>query len=155
MKFLVFSDSHKYTNGMDKAIEKHKDITHIIHCGDVADDCEYLEMIYGKTHSLCFVCWNNDFFSPYPVSRVFKYDGKTVYITHGHKERVKGSLDVLFATGKKNAANICIYGHTHTQHYEEKDGIILLNPGSIGYIKEEYAIIDIKKDGIEVEMCRI
>ena len=155
MKFLVFSDSHKYTNGMDKAIEKHKDITHIIHCGDMADDCEYLEMVYGRTHSLCFVCGNNDFFSHYPFSRIFKYNGKTVYITHGHKERVKGSLDTLFVTGKKNNADICIYGHTHVQYYEKRDGIILLNPGSIGYIKEEYAIIDITKENIDVELCRV
>lgn len=155
MKFLVFSDSHKYTNGMDKAIEKHKDITHIIHCGDVAEDCEYLEMIYGRTHSLCFVCGNNDFFSSYPLSRVFTYEGKSVYITHGHKERVKGSLEALFVTGKKNMADICIYGHTHVQHCEDRDDIILLNPGSIGYIKEEYAIIDIKKDGIDIELCKL
>lgn len=155
MRFLVFSDSHKYTNGMDKAIEKHKDITHIIHCGDMADDCEYLEMIYGKTHSLCFVCGNNDFFSSYPLSRYFKYEGKTAYITHGHKERVKSSMDTLFVAGKKNNADICIYGHTHVQRYENRDGIILLNPGSIGYIREEYAIINIKKDNIDVELCRI
>lgn len=155
MKFLVFSDSHKYTNGMDKAIEKHKDITHIIHCGDVADDCEYLEMIYGRTHSLCFVCGNNDFFSSYPLSRLFKYEGKTVYITHGHKERVKSSLDALFVTGKKNNADICIFGHTHEQHFEERDGIILLNPGSIGYIKEKYAIIDVTKENIKIELHRI
>lgn len=155
MKFLVFSDSHKYTSGMDKAIEKHKDITHIIHCGDVADDCEYLEMVYGKTHSLCFVSGNNDFFSSYPLSRCFKYEGKTVYITHGHKERVKGSLDLLLATGKKNCADICIFGHTHTQHFEEIDGLILLNPGSIGYIKEEYAIIDVTKENIDIEFCRV
>ncbi len=155
MKFLVFSDSHKYTNGMDKAIEKHKDINHIIHCGDISDDCEYLEMIYGKTHSLCFVCGNNDFFSHYPLLRCFKLEGKTVYITHGHKERVKGSLDALFVSGKKNNADICIFGHTHTQYLEKRDDIFLLNPGSIGYIGEEYAIVDIKKEGIEIELCKL
>ena len=155
MKFLVFSDSHKYTNGIDKAIEKHKDIKHIIHCGDVADDCEYLEMVYGRTHSLCFVCGNNDFFKSYPLFRTFKCKGKTVYISHGHKERVKGSLDVISVVARKNNADVCIFGHTHSQYYSEKDGLILLNPGSINYSKEEYAVIDIKKDRVDVELCKL
>lgn len=154
MKFLVFSDSHKSTNAMDKAIERHKDITHIIHCGDVADDCEYLEMIYGRTHSICAVCGNNDFFLHYPLSRIIKCEGHLIYVTHGHKERVKSGLYSLKAVAKASGADMCIFGHTHTQHYEEDDGVKFLNPGSIGYIKQEYAIIDITKKEIDVELFK-
>ena len=154
MKFLVFSDSHKATNGMDKAIERHPDITHIIHCGDVADDCEYLEMVYGRTHSICAVCGNNDFFTHYPFERIVKCEGKLIYVTHGHKERVKSGLYNLKAKAKQANADMCIYGHTHTQFYEN-DGVHILNPGSIGYINEEYAVIDVNKDGITVELYKI
>lgn len=154
MKFLVFSDSHKSTNGMDKAIERHKDITHIIHCGDVADDCEYLEMVYGRTHSICAVCGNNDFFSHYPLERIIKCEGHMIYVTHGHKERVKSGLYGLKAKGKEKNVIMCIFGHTHEQFYENDD-IHILNPGSIGYIKEEYAVIDINKDEIKVSLYKI
>ena len=154
MKFLVFSDSHKSTNGMDKAIKHHKDITHIIHCGDVADDCEYLETVYGRTHSICAVCGNNDFFSHYPFERIMKCEGHKIYITHGHKERVKSGLYTLKTKGKELNATMCIFGHTHEQFYENVD-IQLLNPGSIGYIKQEYAVIDINKNGIKVSLYRI
>lgn len=155
MKFLVFSDSHKSTNGMDMAIEKHKDITHIIFCGDVEDDREYLEMIYGRTHSICAVCGNNDFFSSTPLSRIMKCEGHNIYITHGHKEKVKSTLSLLETTGRTSGADMCIFGHTHTQYYEEKEGIILLNPGSIGYYKREYAVIEINKDGIKSELFKL
>lgn len=155
MKFLVFSDSHKSTNGMDMAIEKHKDITRIIFCGDVEDDREYLDMIYGRTHSICAVCGNNDFFSSTPLKRVMKCEGHNIYITHGHKEKVKSTLSLLESTGRTIGANMCIFGHTHTQYYEEKEGMILLNPGSIGSYRREYAVIDIIKDKIQVSLLSI
>lgn len=155
MKFLVFSDSHRTTNSMDKAIEKHKDITHIIHCGDVEDDCEYLEMVYGRTHAICSVCGNNDFFSSSPLKRIIKCEGNLIYVTHGHKERVKGSLCELKRAALAENADFCIYGHTHIQHYEEDENIKLLNPGAIGYPKEEYAVIDVTKNGIDVELHKL
>ncbi len=154
MKFLVFSDSHRQTNPMDKAIEKHKDITHIIHCGDVADDCEYLEMVYGTTHSICAVCGNNDFFSHYPVMRIIKCEGHIIYLTHGHKEHVKSGFYNLKFSAKEKGADMCIFGHTHTQVLENEDGIIILNPGSIGY-RDEYAVIDVTKDKINFEILKI
>lgn len=155
MKFLVFSDSHKSTNGMDIAIERHKDITHIIHCGDIVEDCEYLEAVYGRTHSICAVCGNNDFFSRYPLNRIIKCEGKNIYVTHGHKEHVKSGTYTLLSKTREINADMAIYGHTHEQHYEEIDGINMLNPGSIGYLKQEYAVIDITKDKISVEMYKI
>ncbi len=154
MKFLVFSDSHKSTNGMDKAIELHKDITHIIHCGDVADDCEYLEMVYGKTHAICSVCGNNDFFSRYPFNRIIKCEGHLIYVTHGHKERVKLDLSFLKSIAMEKGASMCIFGHTHEQFYENDD-MHILNPGSIGYIKQEYAVVDVNKREIKVSLYKI
>ena len=154
MKFLVFSDSHHTTNGMDEAISRHKDITHIIHCGDVADDCEYLEMVYGRTHSICAVCGNNDFFSRYPTNRTIKCEGRLLYVTHGHKERVKSGLYILKTLAPKNNADMCIFGHTHTQFYENTDNLHILNPGSIAY-KEEYAVIDVTKKYIKVFLYKL
>jgi len=152
MKFLVFSDSHRNTTPMDRAIEKHKDITHIIHCGDVEEDCEYLEMIYGRTHSICSVCGNNDFFTSTPLNRIIKCEGHNIYLTHGHKERVKSSLDYLKAVARSKNADMCIYGHTHQQHYENDNGLLVLNPGSINYSGQEYAVIEVSKSGIKVEL---
>lgn len=155
MKFLVFSDSHKSTNGMDRAIEKHKDITHIIHCGDVEADREYLEMVYGRTHAICAVSGNNDFFTTTPLNRVIKCEGHLIYVTHGHKERVKSSLYGLIDAAKVQGADFCIYGHTHIQNYEEINGIKVLNPGSVGYMKQEYAVIEVTKNGIKVELYKL
>ncbi len=155
MKFLVFSDSHEYTNGLDYAIEKHKEIRHIIHCGDMACDIEYLEMVYGKTHSICGVCGNNDFRAADPFQRIFTAEGHKIFVTHGHKERVKASLYPLRKAVLDAKCSVGIFGHTHQQFLEESDGVLLLNPGSIGYFKQEYAILNIEKNDIKVDLMKL
>lgn len=155
MKFLVFSDSHNYTNAMDIAIEKHKDIMRIIHCGDMAEDIEYLNHVYGATHSICAVCGNNDYSSPDPFFRIMKLGKQNIYLTHGHREHVKQSLYSIEEEAKKNECIIGIFGHTHKQFFEKKDDFYLLNPGSIGYFKQEYAVIKIENDNIDVKLLKI
>ncbi len=155
MKFLVFSDSHEYTNGMDEAIEKHKDITRIIHCGDMASDVYYLESVYGRTHSICAVRGNNDFSSPEPLSRVAKAEGHKIFITHGHRQHVKSGLYELFNTTKAEDCDVCVFGHTHSQFYECKDGVHILNPGSIGYFKRQYAVIEVLENSVDVKLFNL
>jgi len=155
VKFLVFSDSHEYTNGLDYAIEKHKDIKHVIHCGDVSADVEYLHYVYGISHSICAVCGNNDYRRDEPYFRVIPCEGHKIYVTHGHKEHVKQTLYTITNTAKVHACDICLFGHTHVQFFENRDGMYLLNPGSIGYFKMEYAILEIEKDKIEISLHKI
>lgn len=152
MKFLVFSDSHNYTNGMDFAIEKHPDIKRIIHCGDVAVDIEYLQDVYGRTHTICAVCGNNDFSRNEPYKRIFPIEGHRIYVTHGHREHVKQTLYTLTAAAREEKCDVCIFGHTHIPLHEECDGITLLNPGSIGYFGMRYAVLIITADTVEITL---
>ena len=140
---------------MDLAIQKHKNIKYIIHCGDVAADIEYLEYVYGTSHCICSVCGNNDFFTNEPYLRIFPYEGHRVYVTHGHKESVKQGLYTLSVAARKAECDICIYGHTHIQNYKEENGMIYLNPGSIGIKKQEYAIISIEKDDVKISLHKL
>lgn len=140
---------------MDYAIEKNSDIRHIIHCGDVSADIEYLDHVYGATHSICGVCGNNDYISHEPYNRIITVKNKRIYVTHGHREHVKSSLYTLKSNALSNNCEICIYGHTHTQFTEQKNDLIVLNPGSIGYVSYEYAIIDVKNDGVDIKLMKL
>ena len=155
MKFLVFSDSHEYTNGMDNAIDLHKEINHIIHCGDMASDIEYLRQVYGATHSICGVCGNNDFSASDPYFRMIMSEGHRIYVTHGHREHVKSSLYMLKSNAASNNCDICIFGHTHTQLLEQNDGLTVLNPGSVGYFRREYAVIDVVQNNVSVKLYKL
>ena len=155
MKFLVFSDSHEYTNGMDFAIKKHKDIRHIIHCGDVEADVEYLEHVYGTTHAICAVCGNNDYSRSTPYSRIIPVEGHRIFVSHGHREHVKQTLYTISRMAEGENCDICIFGHTHIQFTEKDNGLILLNPGSIGYFRTEYAILEVEKEAVNVYLEKI
>ncbi len=119
MKFLVFSDSHNYTNGFDISIEKHPEIKHIIHLGDMAEDVEYLEMIYGRTHAIVSVLGNNDFFSTTPLTHIIPISGHKIFLSHGHKFSVKQTKHVIKRHAKASGCDICLFGHTHEQFLKE------------------------------------
>lgn len=155
MKFLIFSDSHNYTNGMDYAIENHKDIHHIIHCGDMAADIDYLHAVYGVSHSICGVCGNNDFIANEPLKRIIPYKTNKIYVTHGHREHVKASLYELKSEASSSGCNICIFGHTHQQFFATESGLTIFNPGSIGYFKQEYAIMEITENKVDVLLKKL
>lgn len=59
-------------------------------------------------------------------------DGRRIYVTHGHGY----SIDKL---PQLNAGDVLIQGHTHVPVADIKDGIYVLNPGSISLPKENYA----------------
>lgn len=66
-------------------------------------------------------------------------EGHAIFMTHGHVY----SPDKLPVLKKKSAF---LYGHTHIPEAEEKDGILLLNPGSVSLPKNDcpptYGLLD-------------
>ena len=66
---------------------------------------------------------------PFPVlsdSAIVFADGHRILMTHGHRETPeshRGGIDAIFS------------GHTHIPVLERKDGIIMLNPGSVSIPK--------------------
>ena len=142
MILLVFSDSHGTTYGMDEAIEKEEVINGIIFCGDVAADATYLRKRYPNI-PICAVCGNNDYFCDDPYVRMPTYDGIKMYVTHGHKERVKSGFSTLLFLAKQNECSVCLFGHTHQALVETVDGITLINPGSFRSSNGTYAKLEI------------
>ncbi|MBQ3416384.1 MAG: phosphodiesterase [Ruminococcus sp.] len=53
---------------------------------------------------------------------------RLVYLTHGHHFNINSLLPL-------QKGDILIYGHTHIPLYEEREGILCLNPGSVSIPK--------------------
>ena len=78
----------------------------------------------------------------YPImsdySTVF-YNKKRIFVTHGH---VYNQIDMP----KLSKGDVFISGHTHIPVAEERDGIFMLNPGSITLPKQNnpnsYAVLE-------------
>lgn len=149
MKILVFSDSHNMLSEMERAIEKHN-CDHIIFLGDCASDAETL-MRYYPQKAIAAVKGNNDFFSDLPERITPTYEGHKVYCCHGHTHRVKSSLLSLSYAARSEGCDVALFGHTHLQFASEEDGILFLNPGSVGF-KGNYAILTLEK-GKKPEFC--
>ena len=56
-------------------------------------------------------------------------DGKTIYITHGHKLDDKNTLML-------NAGDVLLCGHTHIPACEKRGSYTYMNPGSVSIPKE-------------------
>ena len=64
---------------------------------------------------------------------------RMIYATHGHVYNEKNLPPM-------KPGDILLHGHTHVLRAEEKDGIVILNPGSVSIPKEgnppTYAVLD-------------
>ena len=80
---------------------------------------------------------NNDFFSYLPAEEEFWIGKKKVFITHGHSYYVSMETEQIREEGAARNADIIMFGHTHRPYFEERDGITVLNPGSLSFPRQE------------------
>ena len=135
MLYLVFSDSHGDVSQASWIIEQFKDRANgVIHLGDHADDFHKLQQKYQDKYGMAFlnVRGNCDLASPDPDLRTFTVEKRKVLLVHGHQQHVKFGTDELRLLAREHGANIVLYGHTHMPDLTEEDGLMILNPGSIG-----------------------
>ncbi|MFZ7133671.1 MAG: metallophosphoesterase family protein [Eubacteriales bacterium] len=156
MKIAIFSDSHGNTMKMKDALFHNKDIDYVFHLGDYVRDALYLKTITDKP--VKYVQGNCDSINA-PLEIIEEIAGKRFLATHGHKYSIKFGLDRLFYAAKEKDVHIVLYGHSHMPFCEEIEGILFINPGSIGDKRwqpnESYAIVNIHGDHIQVQTQEI
>ena len=156
MRVLVLSDSHGMTRPLERAIDLHPDIEHIIFLGDGLADIEDIKRYYNKRFYI--VRGNCDFASGLPVVDTVTINGKKILFTHGHTLDVKYTTERLLNLAKQSGSDIALFGHTHIAYSEYKDGVYIINPGSVSRSRngaDSYAIIDIVKEGIMPNIIKI
>jgi len=141
MKILVMSDSHGWNEAMINTVE-YESPNMILHLGDKCTDCECLEQMFPEI-PLRSVKGNCDFGTRGIDMDEFVVEGKRFFMTHGHLFGVKLSKLRVIDAAAKREADILLFGHTHIQHYEDFEGMIVLNPGCIGLNIKSYAVIEL------------
>ena len=129
MKIAVFSDSHGDVDTMCQAVRGYAPDL-ILHLGDHALDGEELAAECGI--QLRRVRGNCDLASRAPDSDLFELEGVRILMCHGHRHRVKLSLDSLLNAGHFSRADVVLYGHTHIADLQHVGDMLVLNPGSCG-----------------------
>ena len=150
MRVLVFSDSHGGYNNIESALLRHPDIREVVFLGDGLRDIEKAIENHPERRFFCD-SGNCDFDITTPDVRLENFGGAKFFLTHGHRYSVKESLLSLFLAGKERDCRAILFGHTHQPLTDFKEGVLMLNPGSVGgrgARKATYAIIDISESGI-------
>lgn len=91
---------------------------------------------------------NCDFDSLLPWEEELSVEGKKIFFTHGYTYQVKMTLYNLECAARDRKADIALYGHTHQAEIEYRDGLYLMNPGSLHGSYGTYGIIDITPAGL-------
>lgn len=134
MKVLVISDTHELDDLFWRITKTERPFDLVLHAGDVEGSAAYYRKASGVP--TLFVKGNNDYESTEPVDRLINIDGYRIFMTHGHTwhvERWESSLWDLCDEAKRRGAKVAIFGHTHHPIIMERDGVLLINPGSLAY----------------------
>lgn len=136
MKVLIFSDSHGQKQIMAE-IAARENPSLILHLGDYEEDALGT---FGNIRVLK-VKGNCDYNSVEEEVRRFDLGDVKIFMTHGHRYRVKFELDTLTKAALETGANLILFGHTHRAYLEKYPSYTIMNPGTPD---QSYGVIEIK-----------
>lgn len=135
MKILIVSDTHRKDENLKRVIEKEKPFDRIIHLGDIEENESVIQQMVKCPMDI--VSGNNDFMGNLPKEKEIMIGDYHVLLTHGHYYYVSLDTKMLRREARARNFDIAMYGHTHRPRIEEKEDIVLLNPGSLSYPRQE------------------
>ena len=152
MKCLVFSDSHRNTHNMNKALRLHPDAEVVFFLGDGISDA-YMVSSTDRGRAWMVVAGNCDPGQLFADEFRKKTDAITleenrIVFTHGDLYGAKHGVGGLLSLAKERNANIVLFGHTHDpfEKYYSDDEVYLFNPGSIAI--GSYGIMTLRSNGV-------
>ena len=149
MKILVVSDTHGHTKNLERVLEKVGDIDLFIHCGDLEGGEDYIRALVDVP---CYmVAGNNDWFSDLKREMEISVDDYRIWITHGNNYGASMGPERLLEEAAARNVDVVMYGHTHRPLIEYQDNIVIVNPGSLSYPRQNgrkpsYLIMEIDRD---------
>ncbi len=147
MKILVVSDSHGDFRTLNNLLKAQRKAEVVLFLGDGADDFEDIKFLYPEKMFIG-VKGNNDWGSDLPMIEERVFEGKRIFMAHGHSYGVKYGLAEIEKEGRKRGADIVLFGHTHQAYVKYENGMYLMNPGSIRRYNSTYGVIDIQNGDI-------
>ena len=133
MRIVVVSDTHRDFDRLYRLALVEKGRTDLfVHLGDGEQEVDDLRAAFPGL-ALLSVRGNCDLFSMAPDHLLFEEGGVRLFACHGHSFSVRYSLDGIRSFARSSGAKVALFGHTHLPHQAVEDGVLLLNPGSLGY----------------------
>ncbi|MDO4294652.1 MAG: metallophosphoesterase [bacterium] len=152
MKILVVSDTHRRNENLRKVLQQVEPVDMLIHLGDGEGLETQIRDWVGKDCLLHMVLGNNDFFSALPRELEISIGNHRAFLTHGHYYNVSLDVGALAEEAKSRGCDIAMYGHTHKPFLEVRDGVTVLNPGSLSFPRQDgrrpsYMLLELDREG--------
>ncbi len=140
MRIIAVSDTHRNTERLVRCVRQalaDGPIDAFLHCGDGVRDLEAAEplLILQNPHiRIVAVKGNCDLGEfAYPASELVDLNGVRTLVTHGHLYQVKQGLSSLAQAARELHATLAFFGHTHRPDIVRRQGLTLINPGSLSF----------------------
>ncbi len=147
----VFSDTHGSIDHLESFIGRLGALDSVFHLGDYARDAKPLSDRLGT--GFVAVRGNCDPWSEMPLATIVEWNGNRILLLHGHT--IKGTLALYYEALAQNC-NCVIYGHSHIASIERKQGILIVNPGSLsiprGGQKSSCAVLSVIPGTVTAEL---
>ena len=155
MKVLIVSDTHRKDTNLQEVIARTKPFDMLIHLGDAEGSEDRIRRWCMDQNPACeihIVQGNNDFLSALPREEEVMIGKYRALLTHGHYYGVSVGPERLLEEAEYRGVQMAMFGHTHKPMLAEENGIVLLNPGSLSYPRQEgrrpsYMQIEIDREG--------
>ena len=135
MKILILGDTHAQDDIVLRILAAEKEYDAVLHTGDF----EGSEIVYRELSEapLYAIAGNNDFFTDAPYERLLELEGCRIFMTHGHRYHLEKGYSEVCREALKRKAEIAVFGHSHEPVAEYCKGVLMLNPGSTSWPRQE------------------
>ena len=140
MKILIVSDTHRRNGNLQEVIEQTAPFDMLIHLGDGEGSEELITSWCLEQNQNCevhMVLGNNDFFSCLDREKEISIGPYRAFLTHGHFYSVSVGPERLEEEARSRGVDIAMFGHTHKPFLEDRNGMTVLNPGSLSFPRQE------------------
>ena len=139
MRVLIVSDTHRRDENLKEVIRRTSPFDRLIHLGDSeGSEVRFRDWVGNDRCAICVVQGNNDFFSDTDREKLISIGRYRAFLTHGHLYGASFGTERLKEEARERGADIVMFGHSHRPCLEYcKDGLIVLNPGSLSYPRQE------------------
>ena len=115
MKILVLSDTHAYLENARAVLARLQGkVDAVFHLGDHDDDAVTLQQEFPKL-PFHYVKGNNDYRVDTPSQKLVRLGGKTLLLTHGHKQRVYWNYDTI--SGRRNRGRMLCFSDIRIRRF--------------------------------------
>jgi putative phosphoesterase len=147
LRILVVSDTHRDRYALRRALLAQPTAEVVIHLGDGEEEANEMKLNFPEKMFLQ-VRGNCDWGSALPAEGIAQLEGKRIFYTHGYTYNVKFGLYEAVSAARAKKADVLLFGHTHNPMTEYRDGLYIMNPGSLNGSSGTYGTLDITPAGI-------